>query len=253
MLIFNGNLASAIPMTSLGGGWQGFVGDATVLMQANISGFDKLSAYPDGYYPPHCLVIARSPGRLRSNFVINGLSTVSGDMQSARELLASTGVTGSGDITDAELGQLILITAAITGSGTVSSASIQALTSIIASIAGSGTVSSATISGLLDMASSVMGLGGVTANNTFLATLEANLRGYGDLTPEGIRDAVWAAILESGLSSSDLLRLIAAATQGNATGLEDGSPVFKSIDGTVDRITATYSSGTRTVISRDAD
>lgn len=240
-------------MTLLGGGWNHFQNDSGALNQANIEAFSKLSAYPDGYYPPHSMIIARSAGRLRSNFTIEGSGTVTAPLQSGRNIEATTDVTGTGGVTDAEIGQLILIAAALAGSGGFTSASLQALASLTASVAASGGVSSAALSGLLRMASSVSGSGTVTANNTFLASLVANLRGYGDLTPEGIRDAVWAAILESGFSSSDILRLIAAATQGSATGLEDGSPVFKGLDGTTNRIVATYVSGTRTVTSRDAD
>lgn len=62
----------------------------------------------------------------------------------------------------------------------------------------------------------------------------------------------WGAIIESGMSAGELLKLIAAVVQGDASGLENGSPVFKSIDGTIDRVIATYSSGTRTVTNRDA-
>ena len=110
-------------------------------------------------------------------------------------------------------------------------------------------------------------------------SMAANIVSYGDLTPEGLRDAVWNAVassydstgtmgeklndagsasnpwtevIESGLTAAQILKLIAAAVQGSATGLEDGSPVFKSIDGLTDRITATYNSGTRTVTARDA-
>jgi hypothetical protein len=48
-----------------------------------------------------------------------------------------------------------------------------------------------------------------------------------------------------------VLRLIAAALAGNATGLENGSPVFRSLDGAKPRITGTYAAGTRTVSALD--
>lgn len=59
-------------------------------------------------------------------------------------------------------------------------------------------------------------------------------------------------MIESGYTAAEILRLLAAVAQGDATGLESGSPVFKGIDGTTDRVTATYSGGTRTVTGRDA-
>ena len=62
---------------------------------------------------------------------------------------------------------------------------------------------------------------------------------------------VWKHIIEAGYSAEELLRLIAAVSQGDATGLESGSPAFKSINGTKTRVAAAYSGGTRTVSSRD--
>ena len=64
--------------------------------------------------------------------------------------------------------------------------------------------------------------------------------------------ASWTEVIESGFTAGEVLKLIAAATQGNATGLENGSPVFKGLDGTTERITATYSNGTRNVTGRNA-
>ncbi len=63
---------------------------------------------------------------------------------------------------------------------------------------------------------------------------------------------VWAHVIEAGFTAEQLFRLIVAENIGSATGLESGSPVFKSIDGTRDRITATYDRGSRTITSRDA-
>lgn len=64
--------------------------------------------------------------------------------------------------------------------------------------------------------------------------------------------AVWAAVLESGLTATELVRLIAAAVQGDATGLESGTPAFKSIDGLTTRLDGTYAAGVRTITTRDA-
>jgi hypothetical protein len=41
----------------------------------------------------------------------------------------------------------------------------------------------------------LIGSGNVNAGNTALMNIAATIRGYGDLTPEGIRDSVWSAIL----------------------------------------------------------
>lgn len=59
-------------------------------------------------------------------------------------------------------------------------------------------------------------------------------------------------IVEGSTTWRDAIRLILAAVQGDATGLESGAPVFRDLANTKDRITSTYVTGTRTVTSRDA-
>lgn len=56
--------------------------------------------------------------------------------------------------------------------------------------------------------------------------------------------------LENGLTVKHALRLLMSFMAGNATGL-DTAPVFKSLDGTKDRITGIVSGGTRTITSVD--
>lgn len=111
----------------------------------------------------------------------------------------------------------------------------------------------ATVAGLLEAffeatgssvgTSTVAGVGSTPSTGT--GTLD-------QATIDAIATAVWAQILDAGLSAEGLLRIIAAHAAGSATGLENGSPVFKSLDGTKDRITGTYAAGTRTVTGRDA-
>ena len=56
---------------------------------------------------------------------------------------------------------------------------------------------------------------------------------------------------EGGLTVRDVLRLVLAVTAGDATGLEGATMKFKSLDGTKDRVEATYAAGDRTVTARD--
>jgi hypothetical protein len=72
------------------------------------------------------------------------------------------------------------------------------------------------------------------------------------LNDAGSASNPWTEVIESGYTAAEILKLLAAVAQGDASGLEGSSPVFKSIDGLTDRITATYSSGTRTVTGRNA-
>jgi hypothetical protein len=72
------------------------------------------------------------------------------------------------------------------------------------------------------------------------------------LTPAAIAAAVWAEIVESGYSASDILRILAAVAAGDATDL-DGNPSFTGLDGTTTRVAGTISGGDRTITSIDGD
>jgi hypothetical protein len=217
-------------------------------MFAGSAAMAGVASVPNGARHPMVWLMPIKAGGLASGGSIVGSGGASGSMQSGYNIDGD--LTGSGDVTNAPLGLIVSIAAALIGSGNVSSATAAALASMVASITGSSSVT-ATAAGLARLGAALVGSGAINANNTQLMSIAASIRGYGDLTPEGIRDSVWAAIIESGFSSSDLLKLIAAATQGNATGLESGAPVFKSLDGTKNRVTGTYSTGTRVVTSRD--
>lgn len=70
-------------------------------------------------------------------------------------------------------------------------------------------------------------------------------------TAEQNAAAVLAALIEGGLTLRDVMRITLAVTAGDATGLEGATMVFKSLDGTKDRVEAAYSAGDRTVTARD--
>ena len=70
-------------------------------------------------------------------------------------------------------------------------------------------------------------------------------------TAEENASATIAALIEGGLTLRDVMRIVLAVTAGDATGLEGSSMAFKSVDGTKDRVEATYASGNRIVTTRD--
>jgi hypothetical protein len=85
---------------------------------------------------------------------------------------------------------------------------------------------------------------GAMAANTMTAAAAA-----ADLGTE-LAAAVLAATAEGSTTVAGILSLIAAAVQGDASGLEGAAQTFKGLDGTTTRIVATYASGTRAVSSR---
>lgn len=67
------------------------------------------------------------------------------------------------------------------------------------------------------------------------------------LTPNGISNAVWGKVIESGFSADQIMRLLASFAAGSATGLEGANPQFTGLDGVTLRIDGTYAAGTRTI------
>jgi len=286
-LIGNYSVLSKHPGRDIGGGAIGlgnnrsdFGKSAQMAGAFTAPGWLKVSGRPDGYRPPHSWALPREAGALAARNSVTGEGGISAaDVWAVR--LATASLTGSGSLT-AIGGLVVQLVAALTGSGTISNADAKAFLQMVAAISGSGTVSDADLEGLGELLAAIGGSGTATGSTlTGIGELTADLVVTGTgLTTSNVGQAVWSAIaasnnavgtmgeklndagsasnpwteiIESGYSAAQILRLIAAAVQGNATGLEDGTPTFKGLDGTTDRIEATYSSGTRTVTSRDAD
>jgi hypothetical protein len=276
VLLRNGLSTNAIPLSLTGLAWQNFVHDTAAMNQSNIEGFTKLSAYSTGLYFPHCMIPPRTAGRIVAHDTLTGTGEVTNAELWAVKLAAAS-ISGSGALT--ATGSLIVqLVAAIAGSGEISDADIQAFLQLSAALTGTGDADG-TLTGLGELLAALTGSGLADGTLTGVGALAAALVVTGTgLTTANVGPAVWAAIatqndtagsmgeklndagsasnpwtevIESGFTAAEILKLIAAAVQGDATGLESGAPVFKGLDGTTDRITATYSNGERTVTDRD--
>lgn len=96
------------------------------------------------------------------------------------------------------------------------------------------------------------GGGGATAAEIWSYGTRTLTTAFPDVpTAEENAAAAIAALIEGGLTVRDVLRLVLAVTAGDATGLEGATMKFKSLDGTKDRVEATYAAGDRTVTARD--
>jgi hypothetical protein len=73
-----------------------------------------------------------------------------------------------------------------------------------------------------------------------------------NLSASDVADAVWGYIIESGFEAQELMRLLTSVAAGDATGLEGANPIFKDITGAKNRVTATYTSGSRVITELDA-
>lgn len=231
--------------------------------------YSSLSAVPNGHLSPSAWVLPRTSGGMSSiNFTT---ATVSGSG------LAVGGVTSTGDssfslVFDTAAGQLIssgngtaslsitcdplLLTASINGEGsttltlTTNAATLGAEASITGTALLELSVANATILPLDDDSPLRTGTATLTLTGTLVPYAIGSMSGTTEeagLTPNGISNAVWGKVIESGFSADQIMRLLASFAAGSATGLEGANPQFTGLDGVTLRIDGTYAAGTRTI------
>jgi hypothetical protein len=241
-----------------------------------VSNETNRSAVPNGARHPVAWLPARKSGGLASrNAGDFAFSTGSLNVAQGRNIAGDT--TFAFALPDAQL-QLV-----VSASGTVAvtftpDATLAGALSASGTSAVTFTVPAVTLGAILNAIAAT----GITFSPAGLVQAIGHIAGditpFTELSPEGLAAAVWGAaatsnnvagsmgeklndagsasnpwteVIESGLTAAEVLRIIAAALAGDATGLENGSPVFKSLDGSKDRITATYATGTRSVSALD--
>ena len=238
----------------------------------------QYASLPEGCRHPHVWMMPQKPGRMASRNNNTGSGDITTDVWAVRLALAD--LVGDGTISSATGGLIVQLVAALTGSGTITSADVKAFLAAVAALTGSGDVNSATATGLGALLADLVGDGTTSGSTaTGIGELEADIVAYGDLTPEGLRDAVWNAlasqynetgtmgeklndagsaanpwteVIESGYTAEQILRLIASAVAGKVSGAETSNILFTGLDGTTTRIDATVdTNGNRTSITLD--
>ena len=229
---------------------------------------DELVGIPSGYRHPGAWMMPQKPGALAARNTVSGSGGASATAQSGYNIDAT--ITGAGDIPGCDIGLIISIAATLTASGGISSAATEALAGLAATLTGTGDIS-ATAAGLATLGAALVGSGAINPSNTALMDVAATIRGYGDLTPEGLRDAVWNAVLanyaavgsagfalstassggvdlnalatavwgkvlESSFTAEEMMRILAAGTAGQRSGVGTATETYKGLDGTTVRI-----------------
>lgn len=153
----------------------------------------QYSSQPEGCRHPHVWMMPQKAGRLASRNNVTGAGEITTDIWAVR--LATAGLTGSGTISNALGGLIVQLVAALAGTGTISNADMKAFLAAVASLSGSGNVSSATLIAFGALISALSGSGTTVGSAaTGIGELAADILSYGNLTPEGLRDAVWSAL-----------------------------------------------------------
>lgn len=195
---------------------------------------------------------------------LNGIATIVGvgSIPSAAGALIVSAITtllGAGGITSANARGRLDAAASLSGAGSLSSAQLGAIAGAIASLVGSGAITIAAGSGVGSASATITVTGDLlTSANVGPAVWNAlaaasnlpNTMGE-KLNDAGSASNPWTEVIESGFTAAEILRMLAAVSLGDASGLENGAPTFKGLDDTTDRVTATYAAGTRNVTGRN--
>ena len=169
---------------------------------------DRLSAaIPGGHLSPSAWAMPRTAGGMGTVNEINGAADFAGS--GALGVNGDAALSGSGTITTAMLALVVSAVAALSGSGGLT-ADIVGKLEAAAALSGSGDVTGAA-GALASLVAALVGAGALSAVPRADAEMSANIRGYSDLTPEGIRDMILALGASGGLTVEQATQLASAA------------------------------------------
>jgi hypothetical protein len=273
----NTTLLAQLPLRQIGGSpgtFRSMWGRGDRMNQSVGQGIpSKLAGIPSGVPHPVAWVMPYKPGRMSSRAAV---LTITAAANGTRGLKATGAASFSFDAS-AVGGLIVNATGSATFSITTNSPFLRA------TVGGTGAASLS-----INASAAIGAIANLTGAASFSLSASAPAYAVGHMTgeatsntplsPQSLADAVWSAVantynasgsmgellnsagaaadpllgtVEGGLTLRDVLRILLAVNAGDATGLEGSTMVFKSQDGTVDRVEATYSSGARTVTSVD--
>ena len=235
-------------------------------------------AVPTGYGAPLALLMPRKPGGLSSFAQASALLEL-GPLSLAEGRSLGTGTAAISLVSGTVDLQLVVSAEgsadfAISGTALISGAQFaegNAAISITLSDALLGALADAVAEGSISLSSA----GTIRATGA----LAGDITPFTELSPQSLASAVWGSLasanntagsmgeklndagsasnpwteaIESGYTAADILRLIAAVTAGKVSG-GPGSPVFRDLGDTKNRVTGTAdSNGNRTAVTYDA-
>jgi hypothetical protein len=213
-----------------------------------VTGETSKSAWNNGYAVTEqggsAWWLSPTAGGLMTNTVAGTGALTIGSLSLGKDL--SSALSGSGTVATAIMVTVVQLASTCAGNGTISAATIQAISTFSAALSGSGSISAAALSLIVSVQADLTGSGTLTADEHAILNMAADIVVTGTgLTTANVGDAVWQTLLETGFTADQILRIIAAATAGKASG-GPGSPVFRNLSDTQDQITGTAdSSGNR--------
>jgi hypothetical protein len=236
--------------------------------------FGELAGQPDGTTHPASWLMALQAGRVSSRSTqITFSAAASGTL--GLPATGSTSITFT--VPPADL-QLVVSASGSTSITFSTTADLAGALAAQGSTSISFTVPPATLGAIIDAQGNAPITWSLSATPRAIGVLSGDITPFTELSPQSLSAAVWQAlasayntpgsmgellnsagaaadpllgVVEGGLTLRDVMRVLLAVNAGDATGLEGSTMVFKSQDGTVDRVEATYTSGSRNVTSVD--
>ena len=232
----------------------------------------KLAGIPSGHLAPSSWTLPYKPGAMSSftNLVVT-LTPGTLNLAAGRNISGDTTVTVT---VNPAAGQLIVSAVGSTSITFNLAANLAGALSASGSTAVTFTVNNATLGAIVDAVGATLVQFSASATPRATGNLSGDITPFTELSPQSLSAAVWESlasaynapgsmgellnsagaaadpllgIVEGPLTLRDVLRILLAVNAGDATGLEGASMVFKSQDGTVDRVDASYASGARTI------
>lgn len=133
-------------------------------------------------------------------------------------------VSGTGSSTVSITWGAALLVASLSGVGS-SSFSVTFNTPTLGAEAGLGASTSFSLSG--------------TLTPYAIGHMEGAALPYTELSPQSLAEAVWSKVLEGTYTAAELQKIMSAALAGKVSGAGANAPVFRAVDDSDDRITAT--------------
>lgn len=236
--------------------------------------FGRLAGQPDGTSHPASWLMPLQAGRISSR---STQVTFSAEASGTLGLPASGSTSITFTVPSADL-QLVVSASGSTSITFSTSADLAGALAAVGSTSISFTVPNATLGAIINAEGSAPITWSLSATPRAIGVLSGDITPFTELSPQSLADAVWSALanaytasgtmgellnsagsaadpllgtVEGTLTLRDVQRILLAVAAGNATGLEGSTMVFKSRDGTKDRVEATYSAGDRTVTAVD--
>jgi len=207
----------------------------------------NFAASPVGYSHPSAWSLPIKTNYISSFNLINGLGTMTGagvlGVNIAADLTGSGVMAGTGELVASAASDLV-------GSSTMTG-SILAVLNGDTQITGTGTLAS-TLTAIGNMQTDIVGTSTITDTLIAVGNMETAITPFTELSPQSLAAAVWAQALEAGYTAEEIVRLMSSTLLGKASGAGTGTIVFRDMNDTADRVSASVDgTGNRTAVTLD--